>query len=176
MGKPESPRPVRLVVGIVANSSEVIEDAKSELETTFGRVDMRSETIPFTHTSYYASEMGSPLRRLWFSHENLVRPGDVAKLKLRTNQIEVALSAHGKRRVNLDPGYLSLAKLVLLTTKDAAHRIYLNEGIFAEISLSYTNHSWHPFHWTYPDYGEKIALEFFKEVRKRYMEQLRGEE
>lgn len=175
MGLVKSPQPTKLIVGIIIGAQEPIEDVKEHLEVHFGVMDLQSNTIPFTHTSYYASEMGSKLWRFWFSHKKLIPPGDIVKIKLRTNEIELFLAADGKRRVNLDPGYLSLSKLVLATTKDAAHRIYLNDGIYGEVTLSYVNHSWISFNWTYPDYREKIALDFFDEVRKRYLKQLKGD-
>lgn len=173
MGKPKPPQPARLVIGLITHSLELIENTKSHLEAVFGEVDIQSETIPFTHSSYYTHEMGSPLWRLWFSHEPLISPGDIVRAKLTTNEIEVVLAANGKRRVNLDPGYLSLSKFVLVTTKDAAHRIYLSDGIYGELTLSYTDHSWVPFRWTYPDHREKDALKFFEEVRQCYLKQLR---
>jgi hypothetical protein len=172
MGTPTPPQPVRLVMGLIVRSLELIEDTKSRLESNFGKVDITSETIRFTHTSYYTPEMGSPLWRLWFSHEPLISPGDVVRVKLATNEMEATLSVNGRRQVNLDPGYLSLSKFVLVTTKDAAHRIYLGEGIYGELTLSYSHNSWTPLPWTYPDHREREALEFFGEVRKSYHAQL----
>ncbi len=174
MGKLKPPQPVRLVVGIILASPELVQNTKKHLQAAFGEVDMQSETIPFTHTSYYVPEMGSSLWRLWLSHEHLISPGDIVKTKLKTNEIEIALSVNGKRRVNIDPGYLSLSKLVLATAKDAAHRIYLGDGIYGEVTLSYRDHSWAPSHWTYPDYREKAALEFFEEVRKCHLKPSKG--
>ena len=174
MGHPKRPQPVRLVIGIITCSTDLVKDAKTHLETAFGPIDIGSETIPFTHTTYYTAEFGSPLFRLWFSHERLISPEDIVLIKLKTNEIEMLLSLNGKRRVNLDPGYLSLSKLILATTKDAAHRIYLKNGIYGEVTLFYKDQSWVPFQWTYPDYKERVASEFFELVRKRYLKQLKG--
>jgi len=160
-------------MGLIVRSLELIDNTKSHVEAGFGRVDIVSGTIPFTHTSYYSSEMGSPLWRLWLSHEPLISPGDIVGIKLTTNEIEAALGINGRRQVNLDPGYLSLCKFVLVTTKNAAHRIYLGDGIYGELTLSYRNHSWTPLRWTYPDHREREALEFFGKVRKSYLTQLK---
>lgn len=174
MGAPGEPRPAKIVVGILAASRETIEDTKSLLEARFDRVDLTSDLIPFTHSTYYAGEMGPSLRRLWVSHERLISPGDLAGKKLETNEMETSQSVDGRRRVNLDPGYLTGSTLVLATTKDAAHRVYLGNGIYAEVALLYQHQSWRVLEWTYPDYREEEAIGFFTEVRRRYIDQLRG--
>lgn len=175
MGRPETSPPVKLILGIIARSAGLIEEATKRLEPEFGAVDICSPAIPFTHTSYYESEMGSPLTRVWLSHELLIRPEGLVRIKLTTNELEAAFSTGEKRCVNLDPGYLNLSRLILATTKDASHRIYLRNGIYAEVTLTYREHSWVPSDWTYPDYREKVATDFFGEVRMRYAEQLKGE-
>jgi len=175
MGSPTIPPHVRLVMGVITSSLDVTEHLNSRLEAEFGPIDIRSHTIPFDHTSYYSAEMGEALFRMWFSHQPLISPADIALTKLKTNRIEQLLSSAGKRRVNVDPGYLSLSKFILVTTKDAPHRIYLTDGIFAEVTLRYHRHAWIPFQWTYPDYKEEVALAFFHAVRQRYLHQLEEE-
>jgi hypothetical protein len=173
MGVPSAPPPVKLVVGILGVSRETIGDARLLLQEEFGRVDLTSESVPFGYSSYYAPEMGPTLLRQWVSHEKLFFPDGLAAKKLETNEIEKSASRDGKRRINLDPGYLTGSTLVLATTKEAAHRIYLGSGIYAEVTLLYKLHSWRFLEWTYPDYREEVAISFFCEVRRQYLEQLK---
>jgi uncharacterized protein DUF4416 len=77
-----------------------------------------------------------------------------------------------QRRINLDPGYIDLAKLVLATTKDQQHRLYLGQGIYAEVTLRFTGGRFVPWDWTYPDYRTAEYLAFFDAVRQRYRQQL----
>jgi len=69
------------------------------------------------------------------------------------------------RPLNLDPGYLTEAKLVLASTKDHAHRIYLGRGIYAEVTLHYQNGRWQSHDWTYPDFQRPDYHLFFSQCR-----------
>ena len=176
MGIVAPPKPVKLVVGMISGRAEAFEAAAKRLETQFGPVDLRSDELPFDVTDYYDEEMGTGLRRRFLAYEELIDPGDLADIKLATNAIERELAeGHDglKRVVNLDPGYVDLPKLVLATTKDHAHRLYLSKGIYAEVTLRYRKGTFQPLEWTYRDYGTKGYLRFFNEVRQRYRGQLR---
>ena len=131
----------------------------------FGKVDNASRQIPFVQTKYYESEMGTNLKRRFIALERLMGNEKYWKVKLFTNKLERKLSLKGKRRVNIDPGLISLSKLVLLTTKDYAHRLYLNDGIFAEVTLSFKGASFQPLEYTYPDYKTEEYIDFFNKVR-----------
>ena len=78
-----------------------------------------------------------------------------------------------KRRVNLDPGYLLLSRLVLSTFKDFAHRIYLGRGVFAEVTLIFREGSFRPLPWTYPDYAAPETIALFNKAREDYKKLLR---
>jgi hypothetical protein len=156
-------------------SSEIVK----ELNEGLGDVILKSDEVPFTHTTYYSKEMGLDLLRQWWAFGNLVLPDILAKLKLKTNEIEQRfLNDKGGRRVNIDPGLLSLSNLVLASTKNYAHRIYLGQGIYAEVTLLYKEHHFVPLEWTYPDYREDVALDFFNRardvLRKRLVEENRA--
>lgn len=143
------------------------------LEEVFGALDFTSEEIPFTFTDYYTPEMGEGLRRLFFTVSALWDPGRLAEVKLRTDGLEAGLAASGgSRRVNLDPGMLSLGRLILASTKDNAQRIPLRDGIYAEITLLYRRGEWMPLPWTYPDYRSRAYHEVLTEIRARYKDQL----
>lgn len=136
------------------------------------RVDFESKVTDFSHTDYYAEEMGPGLKRKFISFERIVDSADLYKAKLITNRIEQRLSTGGKRTINIDPGYLDLSKLVLFTTKDYSHRIYLRKGIYAEATLFYRDHAFTPWPWTYPDYRTPEYKEIFGTIRDNYKKQI----
>ena len=171
-----SPRPVKLFVGMLAGSIELFEIAQAEMASTFGTADVASEVIPFDFTDYYADEMGPNLLRKFVGFSRPINPKDLASAKLFTNDLEERISEQlgsERRLVNLDPGYVSLSKLVLASTKDYSHRIYLGDGIFAEVTLHFSHNRFNPWPWTYPDYKSEAYLRFFEDMRGRYIETLR---
>jgi len=174
--KPDS---VKLVVAMLSCSQPLFEAAKQRLSEEFGPVDIESDVIPFDFTDYYDEEMGRGLLRQFLSFEKLIDPGEIAAIKVRTNALEEQWAATAglgvKRPINLDPGYVSQSKLVLATTKDYSHRVYLAQGIYAEVTLRYQKGHFTAWPWTYPDYQTPAYIAFFARVRKRYLEQ-RGAE
>jgi hypothetical protein len=173
MGTIKMPPPVKLIMSMFTGETAFFEQSLEALTEQFGPADYCSTRLPFAHTEYYTPEFGAPLQRQFITFERLVDPGDLAAIKRSTNALEQRWSRAGKRRVNLDPGYVSAAKLVLATTKDHSHRIYLGQGIYAEITLSYHHGDWQPLPWTYPDYASGAYRAIFREVRGLYMAQLR---
>ena len=149
--------------------------AESRLEETYGPIDYHSSTLPFTHTSYYTPEFGLALSRKFVAFERLIDPSNLADIKHVTNALEHELAVDGKRCINLDPGYISQSKLVLATTKNHSHRIYLDKGIYAEVTLRYQHKAFRTLEWTYPDYRTEEYLEILREIRQSYVEQLRTE-
>lgn len=168
----KKPLPIKLISGIIVSPKVALTRIKSPLLEKFGEIDGQSAKIPFDFTKYYEPEMGKNLTRLWVSFKGLVQPEELVKIKLTTNEIEKEFSREGKRQVNLDPGYITGARLVLATTKDYAHRIYLGNGIFGEVTLIYKNGKFQPLPWTYPDYCQSDAIEFFERVRQKYLQQI----
>ena len=173
MGTAEQGDAARLVCGVLSQRGEVGNDAESALEAQFGSIDLRSPRRPFTESVYYEPEMGPELDRWWVSFEVLVTERDIASIKNVTNAIEGDLAADdGRRRVNLDPGYLVPSRLVLATTKNFAHRIYLADGIYGEVTLMWRHDTFVPMEWTYSDYCSEDATAFFVAARDRLMERL----
>jgi hypothetical protein len=174
MGRTSPPEKVQLFCGAIYSPDADMERAKADLEAAFGQIDFSSEVFDFNFTEYYFGEMGGGLKKIFFAFENLIEQDFLSEAKLTTNEIEemhTKLSEAGAaqfRTVNLDPGYLSSAKVVLPTTKDNCHRIYLKDGIYAEITLSYTKPTFKPMRWTYPDYATPEYISFFNELRARY--------
>jgi hypothetical protein len=97
----------------------------------------------------------------------------LAAIKRQTNDLEAGSSVEDRRQVNIDPGYVSLSKLVLATTKNHAHRIYLSDGIYAEVTLHYRDGAFRGYPWTYPDYASSEYCALFQKVRDLYRRQLR---
>ena len=175
MGIVKEPVAAKLICGVLAVPGEGVEQAEREMVEAVGPIDARTEFVPFVDTDYYTREMGPELQRAWWSFHDLIPQGELARIKLRTNEIESRLAdSTGHRRVNLDPGYILTSRLVLATTKDYAHRIYLGEGIYAEVTLIHRDGQYHPLDWTYPDCRRPENIGFFEKVRLTYKNQLRA--
>ena len=173
MGQASQPQPVKLVLPMLAGEPALFNTACERLVFTLGRIDYTSAILPFGHTTYYEKEFGPGLQRQFVAFERLVDPGRLAEIKLLTNSLERGLALAGRRTINLDPGYLSLAKFILATTKDQSHRIYIGQGIYAEITLSYQHGEWRGCPWTYPDYQTSAYLLVISELRTIYINQLK---
>lgn len=173
MGKITKHPPVKLIVGFIFKKALTLKDAKAALEKHFGKIDFESAPLNFTYTDYYEKEMGRGLERVFVSFKKLISASDLARIKIWTNRIEGRFLSGKNRLINIDPGYLELAKLVLATTKDFNHRIYLKDGIFAEVTLYYAHKTFHPWDWTYPDYRTQEYLGIFNKIRQIYESQIK---
>lgn len=171
MGKIKRHRAVKLIIGFIFKEDKIFNQTRSLLERKFGKIDFESQGIPFTHTDYYEKEFGRPLQRRFISFKKLILPQELPEIKIATNKIENKMSKGVSRLINIDPGYLDLAKLVLASTKDYKHRIYLNRAIFAEVTLFYENKSFRPWEWTYPDYKTQAYIAIFNQIRDIYVQQ-----
>lgn len=163
---------VKLITGLLFTDIEKYSAVKKSLARLFGRIDFESEKFDFTYTSYYNEEMGSGIKRAFLSFERLVNLKNICAVKVKTNRIEKQFSRLGKRTVNIDPGYLNMAKLILFSTKDYSHRIYLDKGIFAESTLVYKDNSFNSWPWTYPDYKSAEYTNIFGSIREIYRKQV----
>ena len=174
MGTPHIPKPVKLLLSLLTSETQLFGVICRILEKPYGSIDFISEIIPFTHTDYYNKEMGTGLVRKFISFENLISVESLPEIKLYTNTLEGDFSSSSRaRRINIDPGYIALSKLILATTKDFSHRPYLGEGIYADPTLFYRNGTFLPHQWTYPDYAEKATIRILNLIRERYKHQLR---
>jgi len=173
MGQIKEPKPVKLISSLFTAELELLEAACNRLSEIFGPIDYESDLLPFDHTRYYAAEFGEGLMRRIIAFAELIDPGRLAEIKRLTNNLEMVWAREGKRRINLDPGYVSLAKLVLATTKNHGHRVYLGQGIYAEVTLRYRDKTFRPWEWTYPDYASPPYIAIFNHIRELYLTQLR---
>ena len=150
MGKAEEFEKEKLVIGVLLSVPESLERLKEILVSHWGDFDLETEPILFDYTDYYDSEMGTPIYRCFYSFSRLIHPEDLTQVKLQTNAVEREFSDNkGQRKVNLDPGILSLSKFILATTKNNAHRIPMNRGIYGELTLQFKNRDFLPLEWTY---------------------------
>ena len=172
-------RQVILLVGIFGWDTSLFEVIARIMERKFGPICGRSELFDFTHTDYYTEEMGPNLKKIFYVFSRPIHPDELAAIKLYTRKLEARFSLketeygrrnrewpERRRQVNLDPGYLSLNKVVLASTKDYSHRLYLGKGIYGEVTLFFKNKTFTPFPWTYPDYKTLGYVNFFNEMRK----------
>lgn len=164
MAESDSP-PVKLICAVTFSPSIQLDDVTENLETAFGLIERKSAIIDFIHTNYYADEMGDGLKKLLASFERPFGAENLWLAKRTTIDIEGIYASDGRRKVNLDPGYVESSKLVLASTKNFSHRIYLNGGIFAEVTLIYSGGGFRKLPWTYPDYLEQPFIEFLELVR-----------
>ena len=174
MGKIYPPLHVKLFVSLILSEGVDYNLVADKLQNRFGEIELKNEIVPFEYTTYYQKEMGSRLRRTHLAFSPSICPSDLAQIKVLTNELELNISdkKEGIRCVNIDPGYLTLAKIVLASTKDFSHRIYLDKGIFAEVTLTYSKkNGWESLSWTYPDYKEDHAKKFFNTLRKNFYNQ-----
>lgn len=175
MGKIRKHPPVKFISGFIIAEPKVLKEVKQKMIVQFGDIDFQSELLPFDYTDYYKPEMGENLMRKFVSFEPLLNPEDIVQAKLFTNDLESEFffPNTANRMINIDPGYITAGKLLLATTKDHAHRIYLRDGIFVEVTLRYRNNTFVPWEWTYPDYKTKTYITIFNQIRNIYMRQLR---
>jgi hypothetical protein len=174
MGTAREADPVKLIASLFTGDLSLLAAARSALVCLFGPTDFESDLLTFDHTDYYTPEFGPGLQRQILAFEQLVSPADLPAIKRKTNELERSLTEGEERRVNIDPGYISLGKMVLASTKDHAHRLYLGQGIYAEITLTFQRGRFRSWPWTYPDYASADYCAMFDRIRDGYKEQLRG--
>jgi hypothetical protein len=166
MGKPYPPHPVLLFVGALYREEKHLSAAKEKLRFFFGESAFESLPAPWDYSAYYEEELGSPVRRRFIFFREMINPGSLCDIKLKTNEIEDELSAGGKRTINLDPGYLAPHQVVLASTKNYSHRLYAGKGIYAEVTLVYRDGRYRPHMFTYRDYASGQYAEIFAMARK----------
>jgi hypothetical protein len=174
MSNPCEAEDVKLVSSLFSSQERLIEKGIHELEQLFGPTDWVSPRLLFDRTRYYEREMGWPLHRRFISFRELVRPEDIAGIKLKTNNIENRHTQDGKRILNIDPGYVALERLVLATGKNYIHRIHLSKGIYADLTLIFNKGSFRTLAWTYRDYADPEVIGYFNTIREGYRKQVRG--
>ncbi|HEU4342784.1 MAG TPA: DUF4416 family protein [Candidatus Binatia bacterium] len=177
MGIPREPTPAKYFVALLSAEANLLATVEGDLTALLGAIDARSEILPWSVSRYYQEEMGAGLLRRFISFWSLISPARLAAVKLQTQQVEEKFrwNTEGRRgrRINIDPGYLEKDKIVLASTKNAAHRIYLDYGIYGEATLIYYDGAYKGCRYTYPDYLWPETMAFLNSARNLYLEQLR---
>ncbi len=181
MGAVREHRPVMLMAAVFSRNAEAFEWFERRVVTQWGAIAHRGERLRFDQTQFYEQQMGTDLQKQLYAFEQLIDPEVLPRYKIQSNQWEEEFAASGpwgsERPLNIDPGYVSEAKLVLATTKDRDHRLYLGQGIYGEVTLFYRQGSWQSRPWTYPDYQQPEYHSFLdgcrQDLRQRYREELR---
>jgi hypothetical protein len=173
MSRPRQAEAVKLVMSVIFAQGMAVLDAMQILSAHFGKPDFISAQMPFDYTSYYEKEMGRSLIRRMVSFDELIPPESLPDVKLLTNLVEEQFSSDGRRTVNIDPGYLSLAHLILATGKGYTHRPYLRGGIYADLTLIFTEGAFSALPWTYPDYAGQEVMAALNKIRDKYIISLR---
>jgi hypothetical protein len=168
MSEPHAASPAKLLIGIFSAEMELIVHVARELSDRLGAVEMISPWFDFDYTEYYYAEMGRPLRRRVFVFRDHIQQDQLPAIKHLTNGVENRYQLEGRRRVNIDPGYLLKERLVLATGKNFAHRIYIGQCIFADLTLIYQDGAYRPLPWTYPDYADPAMRSFLDQARERF--------
>ncbi len=187
-----NPKPVKLFIGMLSQDISLFDELKKKLKEDFGPIDLESPIWEWNHTDYYSKEMGDGLKRQFVFFQDLISPESISEIKLKTIALEkqylnppisplnkggikggclIAKGGQrgvGRRRINLDPGYLDSAKIVLVSTKDFSHRIYLGNGIYGEVTLIYSGNAYQVLPYTFPDFRTQEYQDVFKKAREMY--------
>jgi len=168
----KTPLPAMLIYSLMARHESIIEEVLGLLQARYGRIALKSGILPFSHTDYYQEEFGPGLIRLFVGLDELVPQDILVQAKLFAVELERRFSLSEKRLINIDPGLLTLERLVLATGKNFTHRIYLGQGVFADLTLIFQGGSYQPLAWTFPDYRERSSIEMWNTWRSIYKKML----
>jgi len=174
MGQIRNYPPVKYFAAVTYPSGNELVEVKRSLELLISPIDEISKVFPFSSfTDYYEAEMGGDLQKVFLSFQDLKPAEMLPDIKISTNQLELKFAKNSSRCVNIDPGYVCAGKMILATTKDYDHRVYLNRGIFGDVHYRYQQGNFQFNDWTYPDYKQPNVVDFFTETRKIYLQQLK---
>jgi hypothetical protein len=160
-------QPFKLFSGIIHHKKQQKNGIIERLQKEFGNLDFVSDSFDFKHTVYYQNEMGLDLERFFVSFESRVMADSIYKAKLLSNCIEDDYAINKQRTVNIDPGIITPHNVILLTTKNFSHRIPLQQGIYAELTLMYDSKikQYTALPWTYPDFQTKEYMTALLHIR-----------
>jgi hypothetical protein len=165
---------VKLMMSLFSAEEDLLQKTIRDVQERFGPADWQSPPLFFDRTQYYAKEMGWPLYRRFITFQKLIRPEALVEIKLEAIRLEQTHLEQGRRRINIDPGYIALERLVLATGKNYTHRIYLAKGIYADLTLIFNQGTFKPLPWTYRDYADPEFITVLNQLREQYKNQLRG--
>jgi len=167
MSTPSVANEVVLVVGLMSSDENLIKSIKEELSKKYGRISSESETMNFTHTDFYESEFGKKLKKQYISFVNRISPDELVDAKHFCYLLELEHIKQNKRLISIDPGYVSETSVVLSSFKERSHRIYVMDGVYADLEMVYENKKWVPFKWTFSEMLSTEFQEFFKNIKNQ---------
>ncbi len=165
------PIPVKLFAGIIFSDASVVKAATRQLEQKFGEIDFTGKEFDFPGEQYYQKEMGKNLQRKFVSFKKPVIPDKMSDIKVFTAHTENFFKKDNSRSINIDPGYIDFMKVVLLSGKPGPHKIYLSQGVYADLTLIYTKGSFYSFSWTFPDFKDSLYYPELLKIRELYKKQ-----
>ncbi len=172
MSRLKEPKPVYLFTAIIYKPDSELSGCKRALVEELGVADFESAVLPFDGTAYYENEMGPDLRRKIVTFKKLIPREYIREIKIFTTALEERFSESGKRTINIDPGYIAQEHVILATGKGFAHRAYLGDGVYADLTLIYRGDEYTALEWTYPDYGDTKMRSLFQNLRRKYVGKL----
>ena len=161
---------IKLIIGAIYPEIEFLDFAKAQILELNYIINKQSKEYPFDLTEYYNSEMGPNLKRCFLAVKGLETIEEAYKWKIEMIKIENNLSHYGKRRINLDPGYLDSQKIILFSKKSGPQKIYIRKGIWGDIALIKQKDGFQYLPWTFPDIREGRYNSFFLEAIKEFKE------
>lgn len=165
--------PVKLFVATLHAPDAPLHQAIGSLTERWGEIDFMSEDFPFQATNYYEAEMGNTLLRRFYSFAKLIGPEEIVAAKLFTNSVEDRFRKNDGRTINLDPGYLDFYKVVLASVKFGGQKIYLQNGIYADMTLVMFKGKLESFAWGFPDFKSGAYDAVLFAIRDLYKAQVR---
>jgi hypothetical protein len=174
MGTAQKPMPAKLFLAVMYLDDRMKDLSLARFAERFGLPDLQYGPLAVSDfTEYYTAEMGNGIKKVYLTFEKLIERRELSAVKIFTNALEQACAQGSKRIVNLDPGYLTNDKLVLASTKDYFHRVYLDSGIYAEVTVHFRKGKYRFFSWTYPDYKEQGVERLLEQARAKLVKELR---
>lgn len=163
---------VKRITGILYPDEKFLSWSIDQLSKIWGQPEIYSEPVPFDRTNYY-DEISPNLTRIFLCFPGICDASELADWKIKTIEIE-RRSREPIRAVNIDPGCVDGARLILASTKDHAHRIYLRDGIYAEVTMRYRFKRWENFDYTFPDFASGVYDKFFLQVRRMWLQEIKN--
>ncbi len=162
-----------LIIFAVMWNKEKIENlnaAIKNLKENFGEIIFQSDEFTLDYSHFYEKEMGPNLLKKFLVFDKIVDKEDSIKIKKFSENLENKFRENNNRNVNIDPVFLDEYQVVALSRKDRGSRIYIGNGVYAELQLLYHHKTFQPLIWTYLDYKENA--DFFNQVRKYYLRKI----
>ncbi|ADG70401.1 DUF4416 family protein [Brachyspira murdochii] len=163
-----------LITALMYNDINIYNLALEKLINNFGEIEVISDEYLFSHSIYYKEEMGDTLNKRFIVFKNMIERDYISNVKRITDNIEREyLDDKNNRKINIDPAILTLENFILVTNKNFTHRIYLKDGVFADLTLIYKKkEGYTELPWTYADYSSDETKKFLKKIRELFYNRL----